>query len=123
MRFPVGHTGRPRGTRNKLHRSFIEALQKEFLEHGEGVVRIARIEEPIKFLQIIASMLPKELWIESGVIDDLDDDELERVIARARQQLLAAPKPEPLLVGEEKVEDDKCLTLKPSPSSENLSSS
>jgi hypothetical protein len=75
-------------------------------------------------LQIIASMLPKELWLETSVVDDLSDDELERVIARARQQLLAAPKQEPLLIPAcagtaENVEDDQCLTLQPNPPSKD----
>src|SRR5262249_57301735 len=61
MRFESGNTfgknGRPRGAKNKLHRSFVEALAKDFEEHGEGAIVVCRVEEPTRYLQIIASIL------------------------------------------------------------------
>src|SRR5262249_34414712 len=69
MRFESGNTfgknGRPRAAKNKLHRSFVEALAKDFEEHGEGAIRICRVEEPTRYLQIIASILPKEFLFEN----------------------------------------------------------
>ena len=60
-----GGPGRPKGARNLLQKRFIEALAKEFDEHGDGVIRIVRVEEPATFLKLVASVLPRELVVES----------------------------------------------------------
>jgi hypothetical protein len=102
--------GRTPGAKNKLQRKFLEDLRKEWEEHGAGVLRIARIEEPVRFLQIVASLMPKELLIGDAAVEAIDDDELELLIAHARQ-LLKAPQQEPKLIGEEKA--GECLTVQP----------
>jgi hypothetical protein len=86
-KFQPGHGGRPRGTKNKLHRSFIEALAKDFEEHGEGAIRICRVEEPTRYLQIIVSILPKEFLFEN-VMGDMDDEQLDDLITALRQRVL-----------------------------------
>jgi hypothetical protein len=102
--------GRSAGAKNRLQRKFLEDLHKEWAEHGAGVLRIARIEEPVRFLQIVASLMPRELLIGDAAIEAIDDDELELLIAHARQ-LLKAPQQEPKLIGEEKA--GECLTVQP----------
>jgi hypothetical protein len=99
-RFQPGHSGgRPRGAKNKLHRSFIEALAKDFEEHGEDAIRICRVEEPTRYLQVIASILPKEFLFEN-VMGDMEDEQLDDLIAALRQRVLenrqavALPAPE-----------------------------
>ena len=46
--------GRKPGSRNRLQGAFVSALAKDFEEHGEGVIRIARIEKPVEYLRLIA---------------------------------------------------------------------
>jgi hypothetical protein len=73
--------GRPVGARNKLQRDFLEALATDFAEHGPGVIRIARIEKPVEYLKVIASVLPKELVVEQNILADVTDEELANHIA------------------------------------------
>jgi hypothetical protein len=73
--------GRPKGSRDRLQKSFLYALADDFEREGAGVIRIARIEKPVEYLKIIASVLPKELIVEAGVIGDLSDEELDRHIS------------------------------------------
>jgi hypothetical protein len=44
-KFQPGHSGRPKGTRDKLNRAFIEALARQFEIGGEDAIRLCRIEE------------------------------------------------------------------------------
>jgi hypothetical protein len=77
-----GHGGgRRAGSRNKLQTDFLEALAADFAEHGAGVIRIARVEKPIEYLKVIASVLPKEFVVEQSVLVDLSDEELGQHIA------------------------------------------
>jgi hypothetical protein len=96
-RFEPGNPGggRPRGAKNRLHRAFIDALHDDFQEHGPAAIRICRTEDPTNYLRVIASILPRELTIETAAAD-LTYDELEVLIQRT--EMLAAMTPEPLLI-------------------------
>jgi hypothetical protein len=89
--------GRPRGAKNRLHRAFVEALHADFEEHGAAAIRICRMEDPTNYLRVIASILPRELTIETAAAD-LTDDELETMIQRLRTEMLGPLTPEPLLI-------------------------
>ena len=72
-----GHGGgRPLGSRNKLQGDFLKALAADFAVHGAGVIRIARVERPVEYLKVIASVLPKEIVVEQSILADLSDEEL-----------------------------------------------
>jgi hypothetical protein len=98
-RFEPGNPGggRPRGAKNRLHRAFVEALHADFEEHGSAAIRICRTEDPTNYLRVIASVLPRDLTIETAAAD-LTDDELDAMIQRLRIEMLAALTPEPLLI-------------------------
>jgi hypothetical protein len=66
--FQPGNTGggRPLGSRNKLQGDFLKALAADF----------ARVEKPVEYLKLIASVLPKELVIEQNALSDLSDEEI-----------------------------------------------
>ena len=68
--------GRAKGVRNRLSHSFLEALHKDFEEHGEEVIRICRVERPTEYVKIVADLMPKELEIPTTHSKDIDDDEL-----------------------------------------------
>jgi hypothetical protein len=80
-----GGPGRPVGSRNKLQIKFLTALQQDFEEHGEGVIRIRRIEEPIRYLQMIAGLMPKEFLITDNVLEGMSDEQLLETIAAIRK--------------------------------------
>jgi hypothetical protein len=51
--------GRKPGARNKLSHAFLEAFAKDFEEHGADVIKIVRMEEPARYLQVAALLMPK----------------------------------------------------------------
>src|SRR6516164_9955860 len=90
--------GRPRGAKNKLHRSFIEALTKDFEENGDKAIRQCRVTQPGKYLALIASTLPREFFFEHNTVGQLSDDELDRMIETFRSRMIEERKAAPLLI-------------------------
>jgi hypothetical protein len=97
VRFEKGNTlgGRPRGSKNKLAKSVLEDLLAIWneplrpdsdLRRGPAALRVMSKERPADFCKLYASVLPKELWLESTA-QELSDDELDRVIENIRQRL------------------------------------
>ena len=84
--------GRVKGSRNRLAAKFVADLQAEWEQHGPAVIRIARIEKPIEFLKVIASVLPKEFEIVDSRMKDLSDDELDFLIGLASKRIGSAGK-------------------------------
>jgi hypothetical protein len=65
----------------------LEEIAKDFEAHGAEAVKIARMERPVEYLRVVASLLPKEFEITTTTIaNELSDDELEALIEHARQQ-------------------------------------
>jgi hypothetical protein len=92
----VGH-GRPRGARNKLARKFLEDCLADWQEHGAAAIRICRMEDPVAYCKMIASIVPRELEVTATAVAELDDTELDRVIEQFRQRL-ETPREEPMLI-------------------------
>ena len=96
--FLPGHSaGRPRGARNRLQTSFLYALAEDFAEHGAAAIKLCRMEEPARYVQIIASLMPKELDIESRVASDLDDEQLDALIEQVKAELLTKREEKPFI--------------------------
>ena len=86
---PGASPGRPRGARNRLQSGFLHALAEDFEKHGADAIKICRIEEPARYVQIVASLMPRELEIEhQTATSDLDDEQLDNLITQIRQHLL-----------------------------------
>jgi hypothetical protein len=98
-RFEPGnsHGGRPRGARNKLSRKFLEDLIKDWEENGAGAIKLMRMEDPAAYCRMFASLIPRELTIETSAAD-LSDEELDAMIQKLRAETLEAMMPEPLLI-------------------------
>ena len=79
--------GRARGVRNRLSHTFLEALQKDFAEHGEEAIRICRIERPSEYVKIVAGLMPKELDITNNTLTEIDDTQLVEFIDYVQRQL------------------------------------
>src|SRR6516164_9328457 len=69
--------GRASGTRNKFSKKFDDALLRDFEEHGEDAIKIARIERPTEYLKLIASRFPIEFQFTDSRLKELSDDELD----------------------------------------------
>lgn len=91
-RFKKGQSGNPgglaKGTRNKLNASFLNALAKDFQEHGEDAIRLCREENPAAYVKVLAALLPKEIEVKSP-LEGFDDDELIAAVG-ALQSFLAS---------------------------------
>jgi len=81
---PPPGAGRPLGARQKIGNAFIEAMHKDFMEHGKDVIRMARIEDPVAYLKIVAGLLPKDFELKPS--DDLKD--LFDLVARGGVKLI-----------------------------------
>jgi hypothetical protein len=94
---PPPSRGRPRGSRNRLRGGFLADLAADWEEHGADVIRIVRIEEPGTYLKIVASLLPREMRIES-VVSDMRDDELDELIEALRERRESLMQASPLMI-------------------------
>lgn len=77
--------GRPRGSRNKLAEDFVDALSKDFAEHGEEVIASVRAERPADYLKVVASLQPKHVEVKDTTLDDLERDELAALLDAVRE--------------------------------------
>jgi hypothetical protein len=97
----VNHVGgRPKGARNRLSHEFITALLKDFEEGGAAAIKIARLEDPLRYITIVASLMPKELAVEHNQLGDLSDDEVSALLEYVREQRakLIEAKPSPRMI-------------------------
>jgi uncharacterized Zn finger protein len=90
--------GRPRGARNKLARKFLEDALAAWERDGEAALKIMAKRDPVKFCQMMALIVPRELEFTANVVTELDDAALAETIAKVREQLerrqeLALPSP------------------------------
>src|SRR5215813_6722489 len=45
-------------TRDKLSNAFVEALEKDWTEHGSHVIQQIRLDNPVKYGELIARLIP-----------------------------------------------------------------
>jgi hypothetical protein len=76
--------GRPKGTRNKLGEAFIQAMHADFEVHGAKVIETVRNDKPDQYLKVIASILPKELHVNTSALGEMSDDELTATLLSLR---------------------------------------
>lgn len=77
-RFITGNIGggRSKGARSKLGESFIEELYASWRAGGREAIDRVRDEDPVSFLRIIASVIPREVPTRPGDLAFLQDDDL-----------------------------------------------
>lgn len=52
--------GRPKGVRERLTRKLLCDLERDWREHGEATIERARKVDPMGYVRMMASLLPKE---------------------------------------------------------------
>jgi hypothetical protein len=70
--------GRPEGARVKLGENFLRDALGAWTKHGKAVLEVMAVEEPAKFAQMVAGILPKELNVTTN---DLTDSEVAAQLA------------------------------------------
>jgi hypothetical protein len=64
--FQKGEGGRKIGARAKLGEKFLEAICADFNIHGVAAIQLVREQDPVAYVKVIASILPKEITGEDG---------------------------------------------------------
>ncbi len=74
--------GRPKGSRNKLSEDFLRDMSEVWDAHGKAALLDVAQNDPAKFVQVAACLIPKEMKIETvRRAAELSDDELAAIIA------------------------------------------
>jgi hypothetical protein len=70
--------GRPVGSRNRLTEVALQMLGENFAEHGAETIERVRREKPHVYLQVVASLLPRQVQTQPpNVLADLTDEQLQ----------------------------------------------
>jgi hypothetical protein len=88
--------GRHPGSRDRLTKKVLHTLLEDFTNYGVGAVERVREEDPSTYLRVIASLLPKDVKIES--------DSLRTVVLDFRGTV--ASREEPLVIDQPPEEQD-----------------
>jgi hypothetical protein len=91
-RFQSGHVanpkGRPRGSRNKLTEAFIGDTFKLWEEQGESILRRAAFQDPMKFADMVARLLPAKIEMKTeSPLSDWDHERLVAGLAYVQEQI------------------------------------
>ena len=85
--FKKGHSGRPKGAKNKLAKAYLKDLHEIYLDGGKEALKQVKEERPEGFISLVARLLPKDLDVKhSGDVtiqivdyqDDDDDDQADK---------------------------------------------
>src|ERR1700723_3505438 len=75
--------GRPKGSRIKLEERFLADLVKDWNEHGAATLAAAREKDPVGYVKVAASLMPKQIQDDSG-LEEFNRDELRLAIDALR---------------------------------------
>lgn len=76
--------GRPKGARNKLGEEFLQDMLAAWNEKGKEAINAVIAERPHEFIKTVASILPKEVNVNTNPVQELSDDELAAALAALR---------------------------------------
>lgn len=90
--FKPGQSGNPNGrplkSRNKLQSNFFRALADDFEVNGVEAIQKARSEDPLGYVKVVASLMPKEFEIKTP-LDEVTDEQLDAAAIAIRAILNA----------------------------------
>lgn len=76
--------GRPKGSRNRVSGAFLGALCEDFEVHGPAAIERMRKADPVAYVRMCASLLPKEMRVQRSLVEEATDDELAEMLAMVR---------------------------------------
>lgn len=88
-RFQPGNGGgghRKKGARDRITSKFLEELAEDFEAAGKDAIAKVRDTDPGKYLQVVASLVPRELTVRRPMAD-LDDAAVDDIVERLRAAL------------------------------------
>lgn len=76
--------GRPKGSRNRLGEAFIADIVADWETHGTAVIAAVREADPVAYLKVVASLVPKQLDVKADhsvrSMHDISDADLWAII-------------------------------------------
>src|SRR5262245_60436995 len=82
-RFKPGQSGnprgRPKGSRHRLTERFLAELADDFEKHGAATIEACRVENPVAYIRIIASLVAKQEVEQVNPFDEWTDEELQEL--------------------------------------------
>jgi hypothetical protein len=84
--------GRAKGSRNKLEENFLSDLLSDWQEHGAATLIAAREKDPVAYVKVAASLMPKQVDTDSA-LEGISRDELRLAITAL--QSFCAPRNAP----------------------------
>lgn len=78
--------GAPRG---RLSEGFMADLQADWAAHGAAAIARVREDKPDVYLKLVTAVLPRELNVRLGELEQLSDEELDGRIAAIAGALAA----------------------------------
>lgn len=80
--------GRPKGSRNKFAEEFVKDFLEDWEKHGRDAIKKARRLDPVAYLRVASSLIPKDFNInmssESDIekmLEKFDEEQLEAIFA------------------------------------------
>ena len=81
--------GRPKGAKNKISEKFLENLQDNWEKHGIGALEKAAESDPMQYVKMVASLVPRELKQETSI--NISFIEALKQINQSETELLNEP--------------------------------
>jgi len=66
-RFKKGNPGRPKDSKNKITRAYLNAITEDFRKHGKQVIETVRLKQPDVYLRLVAQLVPKDVVLETDI--------------------------------------------------------
>jgi hypothetical protein len=73
--------GRPRGARQKLSEQFLAELCEDWLANGRAALDRARDKDPVGYIRVVASLVPKQREEIPNPLAEFTDNDLEQLRA------------------------------------------
>lgn len=96
--------GKIAGTRDKLTRKVLEAVLEDFRAFGAHAIERVREDDPSTYLRVVASLLPKDIKVESDSLRTVVLDFRGTIAARDEPMVIDQPpeqEPDPDADGQE----------------------
>jgi hypothetical protein len=82
-----GGSGRPKGSRARLGEAFIDDLYAHWQIHGVEAIKKMYAKNPVDYVKVIASILPRDLNAKVSPVESMTDEELNATIERLLAEL------------------------------------
>lgn len=74
-------------TKAKVNNAFLDDVLALWRKKGPEILEQAAAKAPEKVMKIVADLIPKQMEIKGGAVQDLDDEKIEELIGAITRQL------------------------------------